>query len=139
MMDNVVTFRPGLLIIEIGTNYIDASCVTVYILAKTVFRFAKLCLSDYAVCKVMFNPVRPRGPVRFQARSVCFESNRMALNEALAALCTSGSCFFMLINQQFPNVAELMRDGVHLSDQGLTRYYFSLRRSIVTDLRELHK
>ena len=91
MMDKVATFRPGLLVIEIGTNDIDASCVTVDELAKTVFRFAKLCLSDYAVCKVIFCPVLSRGPGRFQARSVCFESNRVALIEALAALCTSDS------------------------------------------------
>ena len=115
-MDKVATFRPGLLIIEIGTNDIDASCVTVEELAKTVFRFAKLCLSDYAVCKVIFCPVLPRGPVRFQAWSVCFESNRVALNEALAALCTSDSRVSMLTHQRFPNVAELLRDGVHLSD-----------------------
>ena len=101
MMDKVATFRPGLLVIEIGTNYIDASCVTVDVLAKPVFRFAKLCLSDYVVCKVIFCPVLPRGPGRFQARSVCFESNRVALNEALAALWTSDSRVSMLTHQRF--------------------------------------
>ena len=100
-MDKVATFRPGLLVIEIGTNYIDASCVTVDVLAKPVFRFAKLCLSDYAVCKVIFCPVLPRGPGRFQARSVCFESNRVALNEPLAALWTSDSRVSMLTHQRF--------------------------------------
>ena len=76
MMDKVATFKPGIFMIEIVTNYIDASCVTGDELARTVFRFAKLCLSDYAVCKVIYCPVLPRGPGRFQARSVCFESNR---------------------------------------------------------------
>ena len=42
MMDKVATFRPGLLMIEIGTNYIDASCVTVDELAKTVFLFCEV-------------------------------------------------------------------------------------------------
>ena len=137
MMDKVATFRPGLLVIEIRTNYIDASCVTVDELAKTVFRFTKLCLSDYAVCKLIFCLVLPRGPGRFQARSVCFESNRVALIESLAALCPSDSRVSTLTHQRFLNVAELLRDGVHLSDQGLKRYYFSLRRGIVAGLREL--
>ena len=137
MMDKVATFRPGLLVIEIGTHDIDASCVTVDELAKTVFRFAKLCLSDYAVCNVICCPVLPRGPGRFQARSVCFESNCVALNEALAVLCTSDFRGSMLTHQRFLNVAELFRDGVHLSDQGLKRYYFSLKRGIVAALREL--
>lgn len=137
MVDKVARFRPGLLVIEIGTNDIDAPGVTVCDLARTVFRFAMLCMSDHAVCKVILCPVLPRGPGRFQARSVCFESNRVALNEALAVLCTTDSRVSMLTHQRFSNVAEMLRDGVHLSDQGLKRYYFSLRRGIVTSLREL--
>ena len=71
--------------------------MTVDELANTIFVcFAKLCLWDYAVCKVIFCPVLPRGPGRVQARSVCFESNRVALNEALAALCISDSRVSML-------------------------------------------
>ena len=61
----------------------------------------------------------------------------MDLNEALAVLCTSDSRMSMLTHQRFLNVAELLRDGVHLSDQGLKRYYFSLRRGTVAALREL--
>ena len=104
-MDKVATFRPGLLIIEIETNDIDTSYVTVDELAKTVFRFGKLCLSDYAMCKVIFCPVLPRGPGRFHARSACFESNRVSLNEVLAAICTSDSRVSMLTHQRFLNVA----------------------------------
>ena len=61
----------------------------------------------------------------------------MALNEALAALCTSDSRLSTLTHQRFLNVAELLRDGVHLSVQGLKRYYFSMRRAIVETLTEL--
>ena len=61
----------------------------------------------------------------------------IALNEALAALCTSDSRVSNLTHQRFPKVAELLRDGVHLSDQGLKRYYFSLRRGITAALRGL--
>ena len=123
--------------IEIGTNYIDASCVTVDELAKTVLSICEVVSERLCGVQSDILPVLPRGPGSFQARSVCFESNRVALNEALAALCTSESRVSMLTHQRFPNVAELLRDGVHLSDQGLKRYYFSLRRGIVAALREL--
>ena len=88
-------------------------------------------------CKVFFCPVLHRGPGRSQARSVCFESNRVSLHGALAALCTFDSRVSTLTHQRFLNVAELLRDGVHLSVQGLKRYYFSLRRGIVAALTEL--
>ena len=41
-MDKVATFRPGRLMIEIGTNDIDASCVTVDELAKTVLSICEV-------------------------------------------------------------------------------------------------
>ena len=65
--------------IEIGTNDIDTSNVIINDLSNTLVRFAKLCMNDYAVYKVILCPVLPRGRGRFQARSVCFEDNRVAV------------------------------------------------------------
>ena len=139
ILDKVSKFRPELLMIEIGTNDIDASRVIINDLANTLVPVAKLCVNDYAVCKVILCPVLPRGPGRFQARSVCFEDNRVALNAALTTLCASDSHVSMLTHQRFSNVVECLRDGVHLSDQGLKRYYFLLRRGIEAALKELHR
>ena len=113
----VSKFRPGLLMIVIGTNDIDALNVTINDLANTLVRFAILCMNDCAVCKVILCPVLPRGPGRFQAQSVCFKDNRVALNEALAELCTSDSHVSMLTHQRFSNLAECLCNGVNLSDR----------------------
>ena len=58
----------------------------------------------------------------------------IAFNETSSAICTTHTGMELCSHRHFTNVTHCLRDGVHLSDEGLKCYYFSLSRAIIQNV-----
>lgn len=129
-----------LVIFEIGTCDIDNVSADAPQLALDLFRLARRCVNDFGVKSVLFCPVLPRGAGRFKAKTADFTVKAELFNNTLKRLCSRiavpNTRMSVLKHQRFNSMLpSLLCDGVHLTPEGLQRYYFSLRRGIVAALK----
>ena len=129
-----------LVIFEIGTCDIDNVSADAPQLALDLFRLARRCVNDFGVKSVLFCPVLPRGAGRLKAKTADFTVKAELFNKSLKRLCSRiavpNTRMSVLKHQRFNSMLpSLLCDGVHLTPEGLQRYYFSLRRGIVAALK----
>lgn len=139
----IAEHRPQLLVLEVGTNDLDRRGADAVNLATDLVRLAVKATDSeggFAIQKVLFCPVLPRGSGRFRARTPDFQKKAELFNTTVKRLCFQMSVpnvsMNLLKHVKFTaKVPSLLCDGVHLSDAGLKRYYFSVRRAIVAALK----
>lgn len=141
LFEKLAEQRPIVLIFDVGTNDIDRRGADAIKLATDLVRLAVHCTQGFqSLRKVLFCPVLPRGPGRFQARTADFQRKAELFNTTLKHLCAQKAVpnvsMVVLKHVRFTAlVPSLLCDGVHLNEAGLKRYYFSLRTAIVAALK----
>ena len=76
----------------------------------------------------------PRGPGHYAACSPAFDYNCLLFNQALLVSCNAKfnqTRFFLLQHSRLSNEMPLLVNGVHLTQAGLKKYYFSIRQAII--------
>ena len=129
-----------LVIFEISTCDIDNVSAYEPQLAHDLFRLARGCVNDFGVKSVLFCPVLPRRAVLFKANTAYFTVKAELFINTIKRLCSRiavpNTRMYVLKHQRFTSMLpSLLCAGVHLTLEGLQRYYFPLRRGIVAALK----
>ena len=139
-LKQVSTHRPELVILDIGTNDIDAQRMSLEVLVDQLFKFGTLMVSNYGVKRVVFLEVLPRGRGRHAAKNPQFTAQVQQFNADLMALVTSQQGVYRRLHcwnhrRMRTNVHRYLRDGVHLNDQGMKKYFHSVKGAVVSHAR----
>lgn len=145
---------PDLLVVDLGTNDLDqvhpdSDVLAKELVTKLVHHTGQWARDlGYPVKKILYCPVLPRGPGRYQATTPQFEANRVAFNNALEDECrclnangNRGYFSALVFHRHLTTnrvVTDYLMDGVHLNANGYRRYYYSLRHQIVAALKDLN-
>ena len=127
-----------MVILDIGTNDLDAKHHTASFLAKQVFDVAKYLLEKHQIEKVIILEALHRSPRgRFSpSDSSYFSAAVNQYNSMLKSLVASARCEHVQIylwhhKRMATSVHQYIADGVHLNLRGLSKYFYSLKRAIV--------
>jgi lysophospholipase L1-like esterase len=135
-LDLVSCNRPRLVLIDIGTNDIDAMRKSPQELAHQLYHFGIRLVERFGVKHVVFLEVMLRGPGRFSPKNPQFTTHVQVFNSCLRSLVQSQSgesrhlhCW--VHSTMRTNVQQYLCDGVHLNHVGMKKYYYSVRRAVV--------
>lgn len=140
----VVSLHPQLVCIDIATNDLDSQAVQPHVLARQVFHFAQLLVSQHNVSAVVIMEVLFRTQTgKFGTTS----QNKFTLaankyNNVIKSLVSSHPAqarqvHFWHHKGLVKQWEQYIKDGVHLNSTGMAKYFTSYRRCIIRHSNKL--
>ena len=132
----VAQHHPHVVFLDIGTNDVNMPNVNPTVLAQQVYDLARTLINRYGVSQVAIFPVLPRDPSA--SKYTChpkFNTRAGEYNESLKQCVQAGPSPRQVHFWQHKGLIEdcisKLEDGVHLNNQGMSKYYHSVKRAAV--------